>query len=160
MGSGRIEKDERDVTSIFNGLKLWVPNIYLPNQPLFNMFTGVPASQELIENAKTRTSRGEDCRDDFFTRFVDFDKQSGNTEEYFDSIPKQPLLTFKDKVKKGQSTSIPEDEGRSFAEILTRYDKSGPLPHDHAMNLRGTEEVENLYFETNCRNWHRTSPSQ
>ena len=87
------------------------------------MFTGVPASQELIENAKTRTSRGEDCCDDFFTRFVDFDKQSGNTKEYFDSIPKQPLLTFKDKVKKGQSTSIPEEEGKSFAELLTRYDK-------------------------------------
>ena len=87
------------------------------------MFTGVPASQELIENAKTLTSRGEDCCDDFFTRFVDFDKQSGNTKEYFDSIPNQPLLTFKDKVKKGQSTSIPEEEGKSFAELLTRYDK-------------------------------------
>ena len=37
--------------------------------------------------------------------------QSGNNNEYFDSIRKQPLLMFQDNVKKTESTSIPEDEG-------------------------------------------------
>ena len=33
LGMGRIETAERNVERIFEGLKQWIPNVYLPNQP-------------------------------------------------------------------------------------------------------------------------------
>ena len=66
LGSRRVEKDEKDVSRILDGLKQWIPNIYSPNQPLFNIYSGIPASPELVENAKTLISRGKESRDDFF----------------------------------------------------------------------------------------------
>ena len=41
LGAQRMDKDENDVLSIFEGLKQWVPNIYFPNQQLFNIYTGI-----------------------------------------------------------------------------------------------------------------------
>ena len=37
---------------------------------------------------------------------------------------RQNLITFGDKGKKKKATSIPGDEGQSFADILTRYDNN------------------------------------
>ena len=42
---------------------------------------------------------------------------------YHDKIPRQQLLMFADKSKKNKCSSILEDEGQSFADILSRYDK-------------------------------------
>ena len=71
------------------------------------MFTGVPASQGVIDDAKTPT-RGKDRREEFLTRFIDFDDQSGNKKSVFDSIPKQPLLTFPNKMKKLKVQAFPK----------------------------------------------------
>ena len=42
---------------------------------------------------------------------------------YNDPITRHNLITFTNKEKKKKATSIPEDEGQSFADILSRYDK-------------------------------------
>ena len=94
LGMGRIETDERNVERIFAGLKQWITNIYLPNQPLFKvsltMLNRLLLVKKIFVMIFLRSSSG----------FVNFDDRSGNHKEYFDSIRKQPLLTFQDNVKK------------------------------------------------------------
>ena len=123
LGAKMMVKDE-NVLSIFEGLKQWVLNIYLPNQQLFNIYTGIPASKELINNAKPLKSRGKDCRGIFFKKIVKFKNEVFSEQQeknYFDHITKQPLITFADKVKKADHISLPEDEGQTFAIILNAH---------------------------------------
>ena len=79
--------------------------MYTPNQGLYKITTGVPATSELVENARTLKSRGEVRRDSFFDRIVDIRNDTGNLVSpltYEDSVPREPLVTFADKPKGGK----------------------------------------------------------
>ena len=124
LGKERIVKDSADVQSIVSTLISWVPNLYSDSQPLINISNGCPATPELINNVKTMYSRGEKAPDLFFGRIVSYsDTNEVSKLTYRSKIPRQQLLTFADKSKKNKYSSIPEDEGQSFADILSRYDK-------------------------------------
>lgn len=64
--------------------------------------------------------RGTIARDDFISRFTNIN-HGNEKEKYFDPIKKQPSKIFDEssKVKKKVPT-IPEDEGQSFSDILSR----------------------------------------
>ena len=118
-GKRRIRKDEKDVRPVVAGLMSWVPNLYTPNQELHNITAGVPASDQLVSNAKTVRSRGEARREEFFHRNEAGGPVSPLT--YEDSIAREPMITFADKPKeKKKNFNITEDEGQSFLEILSR----------------------------------------
>ena len=125
LGQKRSKKDEKDVENIMEILELWVPNIYSEDQPLINIATGVPATNELKLNAQLLKERGEHDRNEFFKRIATFREETSDeiNPSYNDPIKRQNLITFSDKNKKKKITSIPEDERESFADILARYDK-------------------------------------
>ena len=96
FGKKRIEKDESDVQAIMQGIVSWIPNIWSPNQPLINIYTGVPASTEIMSNFKTLEKRGSEARDEFISRFTD----SSSSKKFLDPIHKLPSKTFGEKPKK------------------------------------------------------------
>ena len=75
--------------------------------------------------SKTLEQRGSEARDEFISRFTD----SNSSKKFLDPIHKLPSKTFGEKPKKSKITSIPEDEGQSFSDILSRY-------HDKVLDLR------------------------
>ena len=85
LGKRRIEKDEEAVRLVKDGLLCSAPNMYIPHQSVYNISTGVSATKELINNAKTLKMRGEYCRNSFFDRIASFND---------DREDKMPLLTL------------------------------------------------------------------
>ena len=108
----------------WSALELWVPNLYSDKQPLINISSGRPASNEMILNVKSTYSRGKTARDSFISRLVTYDDQINDEKlSYRDKIPQQKMITFADKSKKKSFVPIAIDEGQSFADILSRYDE-------------------------------------
>ena len=54
------------VINIVETLELRVPNLYSEEQPLINISSGFPATQELVANAKSPKERDEADRNSFF----------------------------------------------------------------------------------------------
>ena len=75
----------------------WLPNLWMPTQPLVSFATGQQASPKMIENFKNLKLRGRDALQEFLSRFT---SSSNSTNEqsiksYYDPIKRQKLITFK-----------------------------------------------------------------
>ncbi len=143
LGSKRMQKDEADVQRIVEGLNSWIPELWSPTQPLVNICNGVLATAEMIDNVKSTKSRGIEAKNKFLERFMlptksdpeneelalsgpaaseEIPVQSTSSLSYHDPIKKQAVITFENLVPRKKTTSIPEDEGKSFAAVLAEYD--------------------------------------
>ena len=81
-------------------------------------------TQELLTNTKSFKDRDEKERNSSLVRITRCKEESEVKLSYNHSITRQNLITFGDNGKKEKATSIPEDEGQSFVDILTGYDKN------------------------------------
>ena len=113
-----MKKDESDVQAIMQGITAWVPSIWSSAQALMNIYTGIPASADILGNYKTVVKRGQAARDEFFSRF---NNVSIGNKKFFDPIRKQTSKTFGAKQKTTKITTVPEDQRHSFADILSKY---------------------------------------
>ena len=90
LGAWR-KKDESDVALVVETLDAWVPDIYSKDKPLINISSGIPASEELIQNARTLIARGEKERDAFFARINTVGEAFADGGlQYRDKIKEQP----------------------------------------------------------------------
>eukprot|EP00794_Sanderia_malayensis_P004018 gene4018-4565_t len=138
-----MQKDEADVQRIVEGLNSWIPELWSPMQPLVKICNGVLATSEMIDNVISTKSRGTEAKNQFLERFMQpAESDAGNEEpalsdptaskeipvqstwslSYHDPIKKQAVITFENLMPRKKATSIPEDEGKSFAAALAEYD--------------------------------------
>ena len=117
-----MERDERDVLMILSCLRNWVPNLWQPDQKITNIATGKIATEEMTKNVLSVRERGKEAMDMFIKRFTTSEDDINNEKlSYYDPIKKQPMKLFNETVIKTKHT-IPEDQGQSFAEILSIFD--------------------------------------
>lgn len=145
LGKTRMEKDEAAVQRVVEGLHAWMPHIWSPTQPLVNMCTCEKASDEMVKNVTSAKERGVEAKKEFFGRITKVSEASLDLEsqtdfmssthaesdipaqatalKYTDPIKRQPVITF-DKIKKKKKIiTVEEDEGQSFAAILSDFDE-------------------------------------
>ena len=117
-----MERDERDVLIIFSCLRIWVPNLWQPDQKITNIATRKIATEGTTKNVLSVREGGNEAMDMFIKRFItsgdDINKENLS---YYHPIKKQPMQLFNETVIKTKHT-IPEDEDQSFAEILSIFD--------------------------------------
>ena len=113
--------DERDVQMILKYLKNWTPNMWHSDQPVSNIATGKIATEAISKNTLSLKERGHQAMSEFIGR-ITLPEDTTTGKSYYAPIKKQAVNLFKEGNTK-KKCSIPEDEGQSFANILSIFDK-------------------------------------
>ena len=118
LGKPRMQRDERDVSSVKDCIKIWFPSLWHPEQEITNIFSGCKATIEMRDEIDRKLKKsGEAQRNEFLKRIT----TAGAEKPYYEPIKRNEFKLFKQKNSKKKSY-IPEDESQSFADILLKYD--------------------------------------
>ena len=122
LGRKRMLSDENDVATLSDCLTEWTPNLWNPDQPLVNIATGQRASEEMVENVRTCQEREVEAMKKFEVRFTIQESTEMSKKSYYDTIPRQKVITFQ-STKPKKKLTMDEDETKSFAEVLSCFDE-------------------------------------
>ena len=118
----RMLSVENDVATLSDCLTEWMPDLWNPDQPLVSIATGQRASEEMLENVRTCKERGVEAMKQFEVRFKIQDSAEMSKKSYYDTIPRQKVITF--QSTKPKKKLMDEDKTKSFAEILSCFDEN------------------------------------
>ena len=98
----------------------WTPNMWHSNQPISNIATGKMAKETIRKKILSLKETGQETINEFIAKYT---LREGTTtgKSYYAPINKQAVNLFKE-VNTKKKHSIPEDEGQSFADILSIFD--------------------------------------
>ena len=76
----------------------------------------------MVENVRTCKERGVEAMKQFEVRFTIQESTEMSKKSYYDTIPRQKVITFQ-STKPKKKLTMDEDETKSFAEILSCFDE-------------------------------------